>query len=188
MLRTTLALLALIPTLVMGTSTCASPVESEDFDDVAEEAAEIAAVPKAMIGTFRTGRPEVGQPTVVTFMTDGTYHRAGVVACFAAPCPPVEENGNYTVWYRDRGSYVSFYPDTDRSLENYQFYITGNVLRMNKVGTPNWVSLLRTESGAWCGETPDCWLQNLPTGPCASNWYCAQNMCKYSCLPPDPEE
>jgi hypothetical protein len=187
MLRNNLALLALVPAIALGYSACVGEADTEDPEAVMEEEATIVAPNPALIGTFRTVKFEVGQLALLVLKSDGTYHRGTLVACFTGPCNPAADDGKYTLWYRGGEAFMSLYPNSrvDSTVDRYQYYLRGSALRITRVGEQSWMTLGKTDGAAWCDATNDCALQNLPVGPCATDWYCAANVCTYSCLPPD---
>lgn len=186
MLRTKLALLALVPALALGYSACVGEADTEDPEAVMEEEATIVAPDPALIGTFRAVKLAVGQLALLVLKSDGTYHRGTLVACVTGPCNPASDDGKYTLWYRGGESFMTLYPDSrTASEERYQYYLRGSALRITRIGDPAWMTLGKTDGAAWCDVTNDCALQNLPVGPCATDWYCATNVCTYSCRPPD---
>lgn len=184
MFRKYLALLALVPAITLGYSACTGEGDTEDDEALLQDEAAIVPLNPALIGTFRNVKLQVGQLALLTLKSDGTYHRGTVVACITAPCPPVAEDGTYTLWYRWDDAFMSLYPDGSREVLKYQYLLRESTLRLHPMGTREWITLAKTEGAAWCAVDRDCALQNLPEGPCAADWYCATNTCHYSCLPP----
>lgn len=187
MLRTKLALFALIPAFTFGAFACVGDPTTVDEEFVVEDEAAIVAPQRDLFGTFRSTVTRPGTMPLLALMSDGTYHRGMMVACFTAPCNPVQEDGYYSLWIRDRGTYMTLYSH-DGAVDKYAYGLAGNTLRIRRLGESTWTSMTRTVDASWCGEPADCELQNLPVGPCAGAWYCGLNVCSYSCWPPDPIE
>jgi hypothetical protein len=189
MLRTRHALFGLAPVFALGYLACVgSPgIESEDTN-VDDEAA-IAAPAPDLIGTFRNDVYFMGSVPLLVLKVDGTYHRGMIVDCTTTPCTPPQADGRYRLWQRDADTYMSLYPvDTAGVVEHYRYVLAGDTLRLLRLDGGTWMSLQRTENEAWCGVPQDCSLQDLPVGPCASQWRCASNLCSYSCAPMRPTE
>ena len=178
------ALVALVPAFALGYLACVGePVsESEESSIVEDEAAMVAPLP-SILGTYRNQDYHIGALTLLVLKLDGTYHRGMVVGCVATlPCLPAAEDGHYRLWGRDGASYLSLRPDdTAGVVEQYRYTLAGDTLRIQRVGSPTWMSLQKTTDTAWCAEPDDCALQNLPPGPCAAKWQCGANMCTYRC-------
>lgn len=188
MTRTTPALLALLPAFAFGYLACTGEPATEDQETIVEEESAIVAPDQTLIGTFRNQEIRLGSLVLLVLKSDGTYHSGTPVACIAAPCPPVAEDGQYTIWRRDGGTYMSLYPEDQRAPTRYQYAHVGDSLRMKRLGDGQWISLQRTQNASWCEEPKDCSLQNLPVGPCASQWRCESDLCRYSCRPILPTE
>lgn len=191
MLRTKLALLALVPSMILGYSACTGEVDTEEDEAVLEDEAAIASLPEGLVGTWRASTFAVGQIAALTLKSDGTYHRGRVVACLVAPCPSPEDDGQYTVGYRGTTTYMTLTPAVrDPEPERFEFVMRGDAMRISRLGTSQtWTTLWKSESAAWCAVDHDCALQDLPVGPCATDWYCTpRNICEYSCRPTEPAE
>lgn len=188
MLRTHSTLLALLPMIALGYSACVAAPDTEDPEAVFEEEAAIATPNPALIGTFRPERLEVGKLALLVLKADGTYHRGTLVKCVMAPCNPAADDGQYTLTYRGRETFLWLTPEGEGGMDRYQYVLKGGYLRLMRLGDAEWMTLAKTDGAAWCEETLDCRLQNLPTGPCATDWYCSANVCQYSCWPPGEVE
>jgi hypothetical protein len=183
--RTQHALFLLAPVFALGNLACVgSPVIESEETNVEDEAA-IVPPARDLIGTFRNDVYFIGSVPLLVLKLDGTYHRGMIVGCTATtPCTPAAADGRYTLWQRDAGTYMSLYPfDRTGAVEHYRYALQGSTLRLLPLGSATWMSLQRTEDAAWCGVPEDCSLQNLPVGPCASQWRCVSSVCSYSCGP-----
>lgn len=189
MLRTTLASLALVPALVLGHLACVG-AGAVDEEAVQQEESAIAVTNPALIGTFRGIKLQVGELALLTLKSDGTYHRGTVVACFTTPCYPASEDGAYAVSSRNGETFLALYPEDRSVVERYEYGLRGDTLRLRRLmdTSGKWITMVKTEGASWCDVDNDCHVQNLPEGPCATDWYCAANVCTYSCLPPFPAE
>lgn len=189
MFRTTLTLLALVPALVLGHLACVG-AGVQDEGVVQEEESAIAVLNPDLIGTFRGVKLGVGDLALLTLKSDGTYHRGSVVACVTAPCYPTAEDGAFMVGSRDGHTYLALYPEDRSAIDRYQYAFREGTLRLKRMADTSgqWFSMIKSEGAAWCDEDNDCHVQNLPEGPCATDWYCAANVCAYSCLPHGPAE
>lgn len=188
MLRSRLAFLALVPAMALGYAACTGEVDVEDPEAVLEEEAAIAVPSPDLIGTFRHVRPEPDRLAVLTLKSDGTYHRGLLIGCYGEKCRIDEDDGEYKVWYRGGESFMSLFPNDAREVDEYRYILRDGSLRLRPLGERIWHTLEMDDGAAWCATSNDCALQNLPVGPCASDWYCSANVCTYSCQEPWPEE
>lgn len=141
----------------------------------------------AMMGTFTATEMRVGQLAQLVLKTDGTYHTGQVVACLIGPCPPVTQDGAYRLEIRSGATYLALLGADNQIDARYQYVLTGDTLRLRSVyprtKSETWLTMARAEQ-AWCDVDKDCATQNLPTGPCASEWMCGENnACVYECAP-----
>lgn len=187
MLRTHLALVALIPALALGWTACTADVDSGEDADLAEGEAAIATPQTGLFGTFRGKSKAVGTMPLLAFLADGTYHRSVIVPCMPSPCEPMEEDGLYQTWSRDGGTYLTLYPNDGSTADRLQYGLSGDTLRIRRMTGRVVFSLTRTTGEAWCEGSRDCALQNLPVGPCNGGRYLcatAEEVCHYSCYSP----
>lgn len=189
MARNTFAFLALIPALTLGFMACTGEQATVDEEAVVEQESEIVAPERDLFGTYRNQYFRLGSLALLVLKSDGTYHRGTVVGCStSAPCTPAADDGAYMLWARSGETYVSLYPDDGGRVDRFQYVLKGEMMRITRLGEGNWMTLAKTINASWCGEPVDCTVQNLPVGPCAGEWYCAHDVCGYSCGAPPVEE
>ena len=181
MLRTYHAMLILVPTLLFGYAACGGEDTSEE--DTAAAGGEMPAKP-TLIGTFRDEHASAGI-AVLTLKTDWTFHLEEAVQCVRYPCILPEQNGAYTLAKVD-GTDVLMLMNQGRDLTQvtyYRYLYRDDILYLARPDHQLvWQALPRSEI-SWCAAANDCELQDLQTGPCAGGWYCAKNVCNYSCGP-----
>lgn len=186
--RTPYALFALAPVLALGYLACVGSPGTESDEILAEDDAAMIAPDPALVGTYRNPTLRIGALSLLVLKLDGTYHRGRVIACAATPCPPVQDDGHYTLSARGGETYLSLSPDDTEVVDRYRYGLARGTLRLIKLGEPSAMSLQKTENESWCAEPEDCSLQRLPVGPCAGEWQCASDTCSYSCRPTLPAE
>jgi hypothetical protein len=187
--RTQAALFALIPAFALGYAACVGGPATEGEETTAEDEAAMIAPDPALYGTYRNENDDrIGSLSVLVLMLDGTYHRGMTAECTRGPCQ-IEDDGLFRLRVRGDDTYISLYPDRAiRAVADYHYVLAGETMRLWSLGDGIWMSLQKTEAGAWCSEPVDCNLQNLPVGPCASHWQCVSTYCRYECGPTYPEE
>jgi hypothetical protein len=182
MLRTQLAFLALLPALALGWAACTGVAETDE-DAIAEEGTAMVAPRTGLFGTFRGTPTALGGVALLVLKSDGTYHRARLIAYTTTQFGP-EDDGIYHVTSREGTSLLTLYSNRTDVVDRYRYALSGDTLRLMAAGQRYWMTLERTPDAAWCGVPPDCGLQNLPIGPCAGTWYCGATTCDYLCRSP----
>ena len=178
MSRASYAMAILLPALFVGYAACAGEDASEESNGAAE--AQVTTAPN-MIGTFRNERSSYGI-AVLTLKKDWTYHLEEGLVCIRYPCIRPEKNGTYRLTTMD-GSNVLTLLDKTTQVEYLKYILRGDALSVAPLTRgATWQVLTRSDP-AWCGVRNDCDLQDLQPGPCAGGWYCASNMCNYTCGP-----
>lgn len=186
MLRARYRVLTLLPAILVGYAACGGEDASQDstVEDIGVAEAQASTEPM-IVGTFRDEMAHAGV-AVLTLKRDLTYHLEEGVECIRAPCIRPEMNGLYRMGTKN-GLPVLVLMDRDPTsapVEYLKYKYTGDVLYIapdTRLGT--WQALKRTDDQAWCAVPNDCGLQSLPLGPCAGQWYCPANVCKYACGP-----
>jgi len=186
MLRARYTMLILLPAIFVGYAACGGEDASEDttVEDIGVAEAQSTTQPM-ILGTFRDEGAHAGI-AVLTLKKDLTYHLEEGVECIRAPCILPEMNGLYKMGTKD-GVPVLVLMDkntTSAPVEYLRYKYTRDTLYVapdSRLGT--WQALKRTEAQAWCGVPNDCALQDLQIGPCAGQWYCPANVCRYACGP-----
>jgi hypothetical protein len=180
MLRARLSVLALVP--VLAFAACGGEKTSNESErGEAQQAMPVNSL--NYIGTFATRAANVGDFTQLVLKTDGTYHRAMRVACFREPCDAVEKDGRYRFSSAARSTTLEFYQTNSEEVERYEYWQRGDTMGLHAVGRPGEGFSMQRAPAAWCARSEDCGVQNLPTGPCAGQYVCGQNICTYLCGP-----
>lgn len=187
MLRARHALMFLLPAILVGYAACGGEDASEETttDNVGVAEAQVSTAPM-ILGTFRDEHSPAGI-AVLTLKKDMTFHLEEAVECIHAPCVRPEMNGLYKMTSVD-GAPVLMLMNKDRlttetpaPVEYLKYLHKGNVLYVAPVARySTWQALTLSEQ-AWCDVSNDCALQDLPGGTCAGQWYCATDVCKYTC-------
>lgn len=186
MLRAHHTMLFLLPAILVGYAACGGEDASEDttVEDVGAVEAQVSTEPM-ILGTFKDEGAHSGI-ALLTLKKDLTFHLEEGVECIHAPCIPPALDGLYKMGTKD-GSPVLVLMNKDTTsapAEYLRYMLRGDVLYLAPATRySTWQALRRTEDQAWCAVPNDCALQNLPIGPCAGQWYCPANVCKYACGP-----
>lgn len=185
MLRAHRGWLVLLPALALGVAGCVVEGDSEDWGEAAN--ASVAEEPE-IYGTFRSERIEDGQITLLTLMDNGQYHRTEIRDC-AVRCAAVKTDGQFTRMFRGEEAMLVLKPARGAGGDAYQYVLREqDTLALRPIHEKVWMTLDRTVTKAWCAADDDCQMQGLPVGPCASDWFCGGNVCKYACTGPKDSE
>jgi hypothetical protein len=166
-----------VPALAFALASCVSGDPTVEPTEEAEEA--ILPGVQGMPGTF-AGTPKMaGDLALLVLKTDGTFHTGKLVYCMIAPCPPFAGEGTYRLYQRDMTSLLVL-DRPGHETEIYRYMLSRDTMRLYRFGSGHWQTLHR-KVPAWCGVPDDCELQNLPPGPCAGEYRCAEHACNFSC-------
>ena len=188
MLRTYCAILALVPAIALGYLACGGEGLDGDREIVGQEGAAIVLPSPALIGTFRATKREVGKLSLLAIESNGSYHREILASCNEKTCVVTEDDGKYSLSVRDGEPVLSLRAGREGPIDQYRYALRSGLLWLSPLGRSDFMLLGKTDGSAWCRATRDCDLQNLPEGPCATDWYCQDSVCAYSCLPPAETE
>lgn len=179
------SLLAASLAIVAGTTTALTGctddgrIAEAPMDEAGEEIAGFEPIP---LGTFRSQEVHIGEPTLLVLKDDGTFHSGIAAACIvpASSCTP-QRDGLYHITQRtpDAAGLYLYNADGD-PIDQYQFSLTGDTLRLRRLSTGAWRVMERSTS-AWCSESSDCEKQDLGTAQCDGQWACSTNQCRFSC-------
>ena len=83
----------------------------ENDEDLASQTSEssVKVLDLNLIGTFISDSKRAGDLEQLVLKTNGTFHAATVVECFAPPCNPVQQDGAYAISWRDSRRYITLY-------------------------------------------------------------------------------
>jgi len=173
--------LPLLSCVALALAACEGEKPIDETTGAMQEA--IPAPGVHLVGTYTNNNHEIGSFSQLVLKTDGTFHAATAVVCFAAPCNDPEQDGRYTLFRRETVTFFELYPlRGDQSLGRYQYALQGDTLSLRKF-TPSasWTPMQRSPA-AWCATNHDCAVQDLLAGPCAGQYVCAdRNICNYQC-------
>jgi hypothetical protein len=184
MLRTYPVLLSLVPAMALGYLACGGEDPVVDRESLGADGAAIIAPSPALIGTFRALKVEAGGLSLLALKSDGTFHRELLVGCVERKCDFKMDDGIFTLSVHDGAPILSLHPPRGGAADDYHYLLRGGRLGLSPVNREGWTVLGKADGAAWCEVTTDCALQNLPEGPCATDWYCKEKVCQYSCQPP----
>src|SRR5262245_32357198 len=74
-----------------------------------------------LIGTFVSDSRRPGDLTQLVLKTNGTFHSATLVACFAPPCHPVQEDGIYRISARGSLRYITLVNLEGTVMDRYEY-------------------------------------------------------------------
>jgi hypothetical protein len=175
-------MLILVPALFTGFAACVGEDASQDTSDETNGAAEaeMRIVPP-MIGTFRNEQSMTGI-ALLTLKSDLTFHLEEAVACTRLPCPRTLVNGRYKLGRLGTWNILTLADERTGRVEQLRYMYGDGILYLAPTNrsVTSWMTLPRSDP-AWCAVTNDCALQDLQTGPCAGQYYCASGACNYTC-------
>jgi hypothetical protein len=132
-------------------------------------------------GTYRSEAMGVGLFDTLVLMTDHRYHTSHKVVCVKAPCLPIEEDGTFELYVRDRTRYIAFMPQRATDALRYEVAFEKDLVRLRHIlPGATWNSMNRSDL-AWCAGPKDCTMQPLPPGPCGGGYACNENQCAWKC-------
>lgn len=181
MLRARLSVLTIAS--VLAFAACGGDKTSNESARSQAQQAMPAADSLEYAGTFTSATRQVGDFTQLVLKTDGTYHRATLVACFREPCDPVQQDGLFRFSREATRAYLDFYQLNSEQIERYDYSRHGDLMNLHVVGRPGEGFSMQRAPVAWCASSGDCAVQNLADGPCAGQYVCGRNMCNFQCGP-----
>jgi len=183
MLRARHAMLILLPAALVGYAACGGedPNDGSLRDDIGASEAHGSTAP-TIVGTFRDEQSPAGI-AVLTLKKDMTYHLEEAVECVKAPCIRPERDGRYKMTTLNGAPVLALYDEEQAATEAEYLRYTrrGEDLVVAPLGGHVPWQTLRRSDQAWCDVADDCALQDLEGGRCDGQWYCATDVCKYTC-------
>jgi hypothetical protein len=182
MLRISYALVTL--PLALFQFGCAQPGRTGEDTSNVKPSMEVTPETKApgnpgLYGTWTNERANVGRFNTLVLMTDGRYHSSRQVVCIKAPCLPIEENGTFELYIRDRARHIALVAEGSQDAQRYEYVSRTGLLQLRHIlPSSTWYSMQHA-AVAWCAEAKDCTMQALPPGPRAGGYTCNENQCAW---------
>jgi len=77
----------------------------------------------------------IGAITVLRLGPDRSFHRETIVVCAAAPCAPLQLDGNYVLTRSAAGTTYVRFMHNGQSIDRFAYTLHGNALQLSNVAT-----------------------------------------------------